>query len=165
VIPTQIIPAAAPGMPSLSANQALRSAVRHPGCDRILCLVDPGGIARRMTDLRHLSPSPELMVNASGVAVNRGTDNIGVIGLVTLAALMRTLAACWRAPLWRVIPAASAGSFRITAAALLTPVPILLALARSPWAAATPLALLAFLASLAWMSRSTILATTQEVMP
>ena len=117
-----------------------------------------------MTDLRHLSPSPELMVNASGVAVNRGTDNIGVIGLVTLAALMRTLA-CWRAPLWRVIPAASAGSFRITAAALLTPVPILLALARSPWAAATPLALLAFLASLAWMSRSTILATTQEVMP
>ncbi len=80
-----------------------------------------------MTDLRHLSPSPELMVNACGVAVNRGTDNIGVIGLVTLAALMRTLAASW--------------------------------------AAATPLALLAFLASLAWMSRSTILATTQEVMP
>ena len=41
---------------------------------------------------------------------------------------------------------------RITAAILLTPVPMLLGLAGSPWAAATPLALLAFLASLAWMS-------------
>jgi hypothetical protein len=41
---------------------------------------------------------------------------------------------------------------RITATILLTPVPMLLALAGSPWAAATPLAMLAFLASLAWMS-------------
>jgi hypothetical protein len=164
VIPTQIIPAAAPGMPSLSANQALRSAVRHPGCDRILCLVDPGGIARRMTDLRHLSPSPELMVHARGIAVNLGAGNIGVDGLVTLTAVMLTLAACWRAPLWRAIPAASAGSFRITAAVLLIPVPMLLALAGSPCAAATPPALLAFLASLAWMSRSGTLESVEEVM-
>ena len=42
---------------------------------------------------------------------------------------------------------------RITAAILLTPVPMLLGMAGSPWAAATPLALLAFLASLAWMSQ------------
>jgi len=37
---------------------------------------------------------------------------------------------------------------RITATVLLTPIPMLLGLAGSPWAAATPLALLAFLASL-----------------
>jgi hypothetical protein len=41
---------------------------------------------------------------------------------------------------------------RITATVLLTPLPLLLGLAGSPWAAATPLALLAFLGTLAWMS-------------
>ena len=40
---------------------------------------------------------------------------------------------------------------RIAATVLLTPIPLLLGLAGSPWAAATPLALLAFLASLAFM--------------
>ena len=168
-----------------------------------LALVGPGGLANyaallRMTDLRHLSPSPELMVNARGIALNLGVDDIGVIGLVTLAAVVLTLAACWRAPLWRAIAAASAGSLliaphvygydmalllaglwlavfesgthsgsqvpRIAAAVLLTPIPILLSLAGSPWAAATPLALLAFLASLAWMSRSGTVETIQEVM-
>jgi len=47
---------------------------------------------------------------------------------------------------------------------LLTPIPMLLSLAGSPWASATPLALLAFLASLAWMSRSSTFEMTQEVM-
>jgi hypothetical protein len=41
---------------------------------------------------------------------------------------------------------------RITAAVLLTPIPMLLGLAGAPWAAATPIALLAFLVSLAWLS-------------
>ena len=167
-----------------------------------LALVGPGGLANyaallRMTGLRHLSPSPDLMVNARGIALNLGMDNIVVIGLLTLAAVILTLAACWRAPLWRAIAAASSGSLlvaphvygydtglllagfwlamfesvtqsgsqgpRIAAAVLLTPVPMLLDLAGSPWAAATPLALLAFLASLAWMSRAATLNTTQEV--
>ena len=97
--------------------------------------------------------------------------------------MILTVAACWRAPLWRAVAAASAGSLlvaphvygydaglllaglwlamfesgeqsgswpRITATVLLTPVPMLLSLAGSPWAAATALALFAFLASLAW---------------
>jgi hypothetical protein len=150
-----------------------------------LLLAGPSGLTKyvallRMTDLRHLSPSPELMVNARGIALNLGIDHFGVTGLLTAAAVILTAAACWRAPLWRAIAAASAGSLlvaphvygydaglllaglwlavfesgkrwpRITATVLLTPVPMLLSLAGSPWAAATPLALFAFLTSLAW---------------
>lgn len=152
-----------------------------------LLLAGPVGLTKyvellRMSDLRHLSPSPELMINARSIAVNLRADNVIVTGLLTLAAVILTIAACWRAPLWRAIAAASAGSLlvaphvygydaglllaglwlamfesgsnrgarwpRITATILLTPLPILLGLAGSPWAAATPLALLAFLASL-----------------
>jgi hypothetical protein len=40
---------------------------------------------------------------------------------------------------------------RIAATVLLTPLPLFLGLAGAPWAAATPLALLAFLSSLAFM--------------
>jgi alpha-1,2-mannosyltransferase len=158
-----------------------------------LILAGPGGIAKyvallRMTGLRHLSPSPELMINVRGLAMNLSIDHTAVTGFLTAAAVMMTIAACWRAPLWRAVAAASAGSLlvaphvygydaglllaglwlamfegaeqgasrwpRITAAILLTPVPMLLGLAGPPWAAATPLALLAFLASLAWMSQS-----------
>ena len=157
-----------------------------------LALAGPRGIAKyvallRMTDLRHLSPSPELMVNVRGLALNLRIDHIAVTGVLTAVAMVLSIAACWRAPLWRAVAAASAGSLlvaphvygydaglllaglwlavfesrgesssqgpRITAAILLTPVPMLLGLAGSPWAAATPLALLAFLGSLAWMSR------------
>jgi hypothetical protein len=153
-----------------------------------LALAGPSGIAKyvallRMTDLRHLSPSPELMINVRGLALNLGIDSTIASGLLTAIAVILTIAACWRAPLWRAVAAASAGSLlvaphiygydaglllaalwlamfesrtrcpRITAAILLTPVPLLLGLAGSPWAAATPLALLAFLASLAWMSQ------------
>ena len=162
-----------------------------------LLLAGPRGIAKyvallRMSDLRHLNPSPELMVNARSIALNLGVDNIAVTGLLTLAAVILTAAACWRAPLWRAIAAASAGSLlvaphvygydaglllvglwlavfesgtrspRIAATILLTPIPMLLSLAGSPWAAATSLALFAFLASLAWMSRSVSLEKIQE---
>jgi glycosyl transferase family 87 len=151
-----------------------------------LALAGPAGLTKyfallRMTDLRHLSPSPELMINVRGLALNLGLDHIVINGLLTAAAVMFTAAACWRAPLWRAVAAASAGSLlvaphvygydaglmlaglwlamfesgtrlpRITATVLLTPVPFLLSLAGSPWAAAAPLALLAFLASLAGM--------------
>jgi len=149
----------------------------------------------RMPDLRQLNPSPELMINVRSLALNLGMDNLMVTGMLTAVVAILTVAACWRAPLWRVVAAASAGSLlvaphvygydaalllaglwlamfepggtrgaRITATVLLTPVPLLLGLAGSPWAAATPLALLAFLISLAWMipwvSRETVLATT-----
>jgi glycosyl transferase family 87 len=154
-------------------------------------LAGPGGLLKyvallRMPSLSHLNPSPELMIDARSIALNFRADNLGVTGLLTAAAVVLTIAACWRAPLWRAVAAASAGSLlvaphvygydaglllvglwlamfesgttnearwpRITATILLTPVPMLLALAGSPWAAATPLAMLAFLASLAWIS-------------
>ena len=161
-----------------------------------LALAGPSGLAKyvallRMSDLRHLNPSPELMIDVRGLALNLGLlkpgiEGLAVTGLLIAIALILTVAACWRAPLWRAVAAASAGSLlvaphvygydaglllaglwlaifesrtqsgsqalRITATILLTPVPMLLAMAGSPWAAATPLALLAFLASLAWMS-------------
>jgi len=156
-----------------------------------LALAGPSGMVKyfallRMTDLRHLSPSPQLMINVRGLTSNLGTDSIAVsalwIGVLTAAAGILTAVACWRAPLWRSVAAASAGSLlvaphvycydaglllvglclavfesgarppRITATVLLTPIPLMLGLAGSPWAAATPLALLAFLASLAWMT-------------
>jgi hypothetical protein len=149
-----------------------------------LALAGPQGMAKylallRMTDLRHLSPSPELMINVGGLALNFGFDSLAMKALLTAAAVLLTIVACWRAPLWRCIAAASSGSLlvaphvygydaglllaglwlavfesgsraaRITATLLLTPVPFLLGLAGSPWAAAAPLALLAFLISLA----------------
>ncbi len=156
-----------------------------------LALAGPAGMAKyfallRMSGLRHLSPSPDLMINASGLALNLGAGNIAVSALLTAGAVILTAAACWRAPLWRAVAAASAGSLlvaphvygydaglllaglwlamfesgtqregrflRIMATVLLTPIPFLLDLAGSPWAAATPLALFAFLTSLAWMS-------------
>ena len=151
-----------------------------------LALAGPTGMARyvgllRMTDLPHLSPSPELMINVRGLALNLGIDNAVVTGFLTVAVVVLTAAACWRAPLWRCLAAASAGSLlavphvygydaglllvalwlamfesgrkgpRIAATVLLTPLPLLLGLAGAPWAAATPLALLGFLASLAFM--------------
>jgi Glycosyltransferase family 87 len=155
-----------------------------------LVLAGPSGLTKyvallRMSDLRHLSPSPELMINLRALAINFGIDHIAATGLLTAAAAILTIAACWRAPLWRCIAAASAGSLlvaphvygydaglllvglwlamfeggeqsatrfpRIAATVLLTPIPFLLSLAGSPWPAATPLALLAFLASLAYM--------------
>jgi hypothetical protein len=163
-----------------------------------LALAGPSGLVKyvallRLTDLRHLSPSPELMINVRGLALNLRIDNITVTGLLTAAAVILTAGACWRAPLWRAVAAASAGSLlvaphvygydaglllaslwlamfescarwpRIMAAVLLTPIPFLLGLAGSPWAAATPLALLAFLASLAWMSSRPWFTRAQEI--
>lgn len=162
-----------------------------------LLLAGPSGMVKyvallRTSDLRHLSPSPELMINVRSIALNLFADNIVVSGLLTGLAVFLTVAACWGAPLWRMVAAASAGSLlvaphvygydaglllvglwlamfesntrwpRITATILITPIPMLLALAGSPWSAAAPLALLAFLASLAWMSRSATPETTQE---
>lgn len=156
-----------------------------------LALAGPSGMAKyfallRTSDLRHLSPSPELMINLGGLALNLGIASTTASVLLTAVVAVLTIGACWRAPLWRCIAAASAGSLlvvphvfgydaglllaglwlamfesgtqpgarraRIAATVLLTPIPFLVGLAGSPWAGATPLALLAFLASLAGMS-------------
>jgi hypothetical protein len=132
----------------------------------------------RKKDLEHLNPSPELMINVHGLALNFGTDNIVIRGLLVLIVVVLVSAACWRAPLWRWIAAASAGSLlvpphvygydagllllsvwlaifistdkftRLAATLLCTPIPFLMTLAERPWAAATPLALLLFLVTL-----------------
>jgi hypothetical protein len=129
-------------------------------------------------DLEHLSPSPELMINVHGLALNFGTDNIVIRGFLVLMVVALVSGACWRAPLWRWIAAASAGSLlvpphvygydaallllalwlaifistakftRLAATLLCTPIPFLMTLAERPWAAATPLALLLFLVAL-----------------
>jgi hypothetical protein len=147
---------------------------------------------QRMSGLRYLSPSPELMIDVRGLALNLGIGSLFTTGLLIAAAVILTAAACWGAPLWRAVAAASAGSLlvaphvygydaglllaglwlaifesgargpRVTATILLTPVPMLLSLAGSPWAAATPLALLAFLASLAWMNPLNPLTATER---
>lgn len=155
-----------------------------------LALAGTAGMAKyfallQMTDLTHLNPSPELMINVRGLAMNLGVESAVFTGVLTAVVLILTVAACWRAPLWRCVAAASAGSLlavphvygydaglllmglwlamfesgtqpearwpRIAATVLLTPLPLLLGLAGAPWAAATPLALLAFLGSLAFM--------------
>ena len=72
-----------------------------------LVLAGPSGhdeIRRAPADDRTcatLSPSPELMINARALAINFGIDHIAVTGLLTAAAVILTIAACWRAPLWR----------------------------------------------------------------
>ena len=153
-----------------------------------LALAGPSGIAKYfallgMSGLRYLSPSPELMINARGLALNLGITNLVVSGILITIAVILTAVACWHAPLWRCVAAASTGSLlvaphvygydaglllvglwlamfesgervpRIAATVLLTPIPFLLALGGSPWAAATPVALLAFLGSLAWSTQ------------
>jgi hypothetical protein len=135
-------------------------------------------------DIERLSPSPELMLNVRGLALNLHMDHplfrwllVGVvIGLVAMA--------CWRAPLWQWIAAASVGSLlvaphvygydagmlllsiwlaifisankwtRIAATIICTPIPYLMNLAGTPWASATPIALLLFLVSLNLKSSS-----------
>ncbi len=133
----------------------------------------------RNKSIERLSPSPELMINVDSLVLNfahgNGIVHILLIGFVVLL----VAAACWRAPLWRAIAATSAGSLlvpphvygydaallllsiwlvifssvdkwkRIAALLICTPLPFLMTLAGSPWAAATPLALLLFLVCVA----------------
>jgi hypothetical protein len=126
-------------------------------------------------DIEHLSPSPELMINVHGLALNFGADSLLIRGLLVLIVVVLVSAACWRAPLWRCIAAASAGSLllpphvygydagllllalwlaifvgvdkstRLAATLLCTPIPFFMTLAPRPWPAATPIALLLFL--------------------
>jgi hypothetical protein len=149
----------------------------------------------QMKELPHLSPSPELMINVHGLALNFGTDNIVIRGLLVLVVILLVAAASWRAPLWRWIAAASAGSLlvpphvygydasllllslwlaifvctdkstRLAATLLCTPIPFLMTLGERPWAAATPLALLLFLVTLSWKRAPEVAARDLEAFP
>ena len=137
----------------------------------------------RNKNIERLSPSPELMINVHGLALNFGMDNPVVRGLLVGFVILLVAGACWRAPLWQWFAAASAGSLlipphvygydasllllsiwlaifmstdkwtRIAATLICTPIPFLMNLAGTPWAAATPVALLLFLVSL-FLSRA-----------
>jgi hypothetical protein len=138
----------------------------------------------RNKDIERLSPSPELMINVHGLAINFGMDNLAVRGLLVGLVILLVAVACWRAPLWQWIAAASAGSLlvpphvygydasllllsiwlaifmspgkwtRLAALLVCTPIPFLMNLAGTPWAAATPIALLLFLLSLCRVTAS-----------
>jgi hypothetical protein len=138
----------------------------------------------RNKDIERLSPSPELMINVHGLAINLGMDNLAVRGLLVGVVILLVAAASRRAPLWQWIAAASAGSLlvpphvygydasllllsiwlaifmstakwtRLAATLVCTPIPFLLNLAGTPWAAATPIALLLFLVSLSCVTAS-----------
>ena len=155
-----------------------------------LLLAGSGGIAEyfallRKKDIEHLNPSPELGISIHALAINFNMDNPIARGMLVAAVVALVLIACWRAPLWRWVAAASAGSLlvpphvygydaglllaslwlaifvciekwtRISATLVTTPIPYLMTLAGSPWAAATPLALLVFLSTLASSFRFT----------
>ena len=133
----------------------------------------------RKKDIEHLNPSPELGVSVHALAINFGWDNLVARALLIALVVVLVSLACWRAPLWRCLAAVSVGSLltaphiygydaalllaglwisifvctqkwtRIAATLATTPIPFLMTLAGSPWAAATPLVFLFFLANLA----------------
>ena len=147
----------------------------------------------RNKNIERLSPSPELMIDVHGMALNFGLDSLVFRGLLVGAVILLVAAACWRAPLWQWIAAASAGSLlvpphvygydagllllsiwlaifmsavkwtRIAALLICTPIPFLMNLAGTPWAGATPVALLLFLLSLQRKSESRVPHVSREV--
>ena len=134
----------------------------------------------RKKDIEHLNPSPELMINVHSLAVNFGLDNVAIRAILVILVLVLAVIACWHAPWWRAVAAVSTASLlipphvygydacllllaiwiaifistdkwtRIVATLVCCPLPYLMTLAGSPWAATTPVALLLFLACLAF---------------
>lgn len=133
----------------------------------------------RMKDLNRLSPSPELMINVHSIGVNLGIGGVELSAALVCLVLGMLVAAAWKAPLGRFLPATLAASLlvaphiygydaammlpgiwltcfgaesrfaKMTAGMLAAPVVYFAALAGAPWPALTAVALLAFLASLA----------------
>jgi hypothetical protein len=147
----------------------------------------------RNKNIERLSPSPELMIDVHGMALNFGTSNLVVRGLLVGMVIVLVAAACWKAPPWKWMAAASTGSLllaphvygydaalllasvwlaifmstdkwtRIAATLVCTPIPFLMNLAGTPWAAATPIALLLFLAGLGRKSEPDVPHERREV--
>jgi hypothetical protein len=163
-----------------------------------LGLSGPSGIAEYFRlllnkNIERLSPSPELMIDVHGMALNFGMNNLVVRGLLVGVVILLVAAACWKAPLWKWMAAASTGSLlvaphvygydaglllvsiwlaifmstdkwtRIAATLICTPIPFLLNLAGTPWAAATPIALLLFLLGLSRKSEPGVPDVRREV--
>lgn len=138
----------------------------------------------RKKDIEHLNPSPELGISVHALAINLSADNLIVRGLLVAGVVLLVAIACRRAPVWRWVAAASTGSLlvaphvygydaglllaslwlaifvstdkwtRIAATLVTTPIPFLMTLAGSPWAAASPLALLLFLGNVSFRTKS-----------
>ena len=147
----------------------------------------------RNKNIERLSPSPELMIDVHGLALNFRMDNPVVRGLLVGAVILLVAAACRRAPLWQCMAAASVGSLlvpphvygydagllllsiwlaifmsthkwtRIAALLVCTPIPFLMNLAGTPWAAATPIALLLFLITLSRKSEPGVPHVSREI--
>ena len=154
-----------------------------------LALAGAGGLREyfqllRKKDIEHLNPSPELMIDVHGLALNAGWNNIVVRGLLVALVLALAVFACRRAPWWRCVAAVSIASLliaphvygydagllllsvwlaifvcadkwtRLAATLVCTPLPYFMTLAGRPWAAATPVALLVWLACLSSRTES-----------
>lgn len=134
--------------------------------------------------IERLNPSPELTIDVHGLAINAGLNNLGFRALLVGLVIVLVALACWRAPLWQWVAAASTGSLlvsphvygydagllllsmwlvifmstdkrqRIAATLVCTPLPFLMTLAGSPWAATTPVVLLLFLMTLTARTRA-----------
>ncbi len=137
----------------------------------------------RKKDIERLNPSPELMINVHSLAINFGAGTLLVRGLLVAVVVGLVVFTCWRASWWLCVAAASIGSLlvaphvygydaglllvsiwlaifvcrdkwtRIVATLACTPIPFLMTLAGTPWAATTPVVLLVFLICLARTSK------------
>jgi len=133
----------------------------------------------QMKDIERLSPSPEKMVNIYSLLANAGVKSDGLSFLFGTAVVLATVAAVWRAPLWRLVAGTSCGALlvaphvygydaallllgvwlaifesrdrwtRLATATAAIPIPYLIGLAGPPWSAAPALALATFLVTLA----------------
>lgn len=128
--------------------------------------------------LERLNPSAELTICVHGLALNLAGGNMGLRAVLVAAVVVLVVVGVRGAPLWRTWAIAATGSLlvpphvygydagllllplwlavfesrqrftRIAATVLITPLPFLMGLAGPPWAAAAPIALLAFLGCL-----------------
>ncbi len=132
----------------------------------------------RKKDLERLSPSPELMVNAQGIAANLFGESVWAVAGLSLAALALWAWAIRGAPPWRLWTATTLAGLliaphvygydaalvllpiwltvqsgskpaRIAATLASTPIPYLMNLADSPWCALAALTLFGFSAAVA----------------
>ena len=143
-------------------------------------------------DIEALSPLPALMINLYAIGENLNIDSPLLSGALAVLTLALTGMAVWKAPYWRSLAAAVAGSLliaphvfrydasflllplwlvmfvskssfsRFAALALVVPIPYFIAIFGKPYGAVPPLAILVFLVALA---RESYLALDQERAP
>ena len=129
--------------------------------------------------IKALSPLPALMINLYAIGENLNIDSPVLSGALAVLTLALTGIAVWKAPYWRSLAAAVAGSLlvaphvfrydasflllplwlvmfvskssfsRFAALALVVPIPYFIAIFGKPYGAVPPLAILVFLIALA----------------